>query len=128
MVEMVVCAVILSTVAAILAPALHGVKRQRQATRFETMALIEMNNIAVQLKTAAAAAAAAGKDIDVAETKLSSWFANRYSAATLQVETLPVADKNILQPVAITIARTAFNGEVEVKRTLVTWLAQGANE
>ena len=125
MVEMVVCAVILSTVAAILAPALHGVKRQRQATRFETMALIEMNNIADQLKTAAAAA---GKDIDVAETKLSSWFANRYSAATLQVETLPVADGDVLQPVAITIARTAFNGEVEIKRTLVTWLADGANE
>lgn len=124
MVEMVVCAVILSTVAAILAPALHGVKRQRQTTRFETMALIEMNNIAAQLKTTAAA----GEDIDVAETKLSPWFANRYSAATVQIERLEVTDGDVLQPVKITIARTAFNGEVEVKRSLVTWLAQGAAE
>ena len=113
---MVVCAVILSTVAAILAPAIHGVKRQRIATKFETMALIEMNNIAAQLRS---------NVIDeLNEQQLSPWFLQRYSAATLQVEKLSSENTDVLQPVKITIGRMAFNGEVEVKRSLVTWIAK----
>ena len=120
MVEMVVCAVILSTVAAILAPALHGVKRQRQATRFETMALIEMNNIAAQLRSNAI--------VESEEQQLSPWFLQRYSAATLQVEKLSSGNADVLQPIRITISRMAFNGEVEVKRSLVTWIAKETNK
>ena len=114
------CAVILSTVAAILAPAIHGVKRQRIATKFESMALIEMNNIATQIE--------ASPGEDVVGRNLSEWFRGRYPKAGLEIDILPAKPADPLQSVRITIVRMAFNGEVEVKRSLVTWVSRETNE
>lgn len=120
MVEMVVSAVILSTVAAILAPAIHGVKRQRIATKFESMALIEMTNVATLLK------ASPGESVDGRE--LSEWFSGRYPGAGLEIEVLPTKPADLLQPIKITVSRMAFNGEVKVNRSLVTWITKETNE
>lgn len=120
MVEMVVCTVLLSVVAAILAPAIHSVKRQRITNRFETLALIELNNVASRLQAA---------QERPTEIKVSPWFANRYADAKLTVESLDDdAPDQQLSPTKITISRMIFDGEVELSRSLTTWIAKEPTE
>lgn len=120
MVEMVVCTVLLSVVAAILAPAIHGVKRQRIANRFETLALIELNNIAAQLQ-------ANGKT-EVSKIEISSWFAERYPDAELALKTLDNSDDGTLSGTRIMVSRMVFDGQIKLSRSLTTWIAEESTE
>ena len=49
--ELVICTVVMGVVAAVLIPSVVAVGRQRQAVRFETHALIELNGLAARLKS-----------------------------------------------------------------------------
>ena len=116
MVEMVVCTVLLSVVAAILAPAIHGVKRQRIANRFETLALIELNNVAAKLQ--------AGNKVTASEIELSTWFAERYPDAELALTSPDSRDDDLLSATKITITRMVFDGQITLSRSLTTWVAE----
>lgn len=116
MVEMVVCTVLLSVVAAILAPAIHGVKRQRIANRFETLALIELNNVAAKLR--------AGNKVTASEIELSTWFAERYPGAELALTSPDNRDDDLLSATKITITRMVFDGQITLSRSLTTWVAE----
>ena len=114
MVEMVVAAVMLSTIAAILVPGVYAVHQQRQATRFETLALIELNNLsAVALSNVAA---------DGAALKLSEWFTKRYVDTTLEVEEVATAGVS-LRALRFTIVRPAADGHPDFRHSLVAWVA-----
>lgn len=119
MVEMVVCTVLLSVVAAILAPALHGVKRQRIANRFETLALIELNNIAAKLQA---------NDRDSNSPELSQWFTSRYSDAKLNLKAIDSETTDPLIATKITISRKVYGGEVTSSQSLTTWIPKEAVE
>lgn len=120
MVEMVVCTVLLSVVAAILAPAIHGVKRQRIANRFETLALIELNNVAARLQ--------AGNKMTASELGLSTWFAGRYPDAELALTSLDNSDDVLLSATKITISQMVFDGQITLSRSLTTWAARESVE
>lgn len=76
-VEIVVCSIMLGVVTLLLVPSLQAVSRQRQAIRFETLAMIELNNLYQRLLN----------EPDVPETpKISQWFQRRYPSALLAIE------------------------------------------
>lgn len=115
MVEMVVCTVMLSVVSAVLVPGIYAVHQQRKATRFETLTLLELNNLAAMATLQ-----------DPQTLKLSSWFANRYTQATLQIEevTLPDAEPATgPMPVRLSITNATPDGLPEIKHSLVIWPA-----
>ena len=113
MVEMVVAAVMLSTVAAILVPGIYAVHQQRQATRFDTLSLIELNNLS-----------AVSRNMGVADhdtLKLSEWFTERYVDAKLEVEEVTVDAP--LQALEFTIIRPAGDDRPDFRHSLVAWVA-----
>ncbi|MCP4173049.1 MAG: hypothetical protein GY758_20010 [Fuerstiella sp.] len=122
MVEMVVAAVMLSTVAAILVPGIYAVHQQRQATRFDTLSLIELNNLS-----------AVSRNMGVADRntlKLSEWFTERYDDAKLEVQEV-TADtvEPPLQAFKFTIIRPAGDDRPDFRHSLVAWVAtQGVPE
>jgi hypothetical protein len=115
MVEMVVAAVMLSTIAAILVPGIYAVHQQRQATRFDTLSLIELNNLC-----------AVSRNMGVADhdtLKLSEWFSARYVGAKLDVHEVTTATADApLQAVKFTITRPAGEGRPDLRHSLVTWV------
>ncbi|MEQ9409683.1 MAG: hypothetical protein RIK87_18250 [Fuerstiella sp.] len=114
LVEMVVCTIMLSVVAAVLVPGIHAIHKQRKATRFDTCALIELNNLAVQI------AQAPTTDSVV----LSDWFSARYPDASLEIApiTADEAADSDLTPIRIAIVRPGIGARPDVKQTLVTWV------
>ncbi len=116
--EMIVCTILLSTVMLVLAPALVAVQQQRQATRFEMMTLIELNNIATHLQAGT----------DAASVQLSEWFVHRYSDAHLQIEPPepPAKATAGLSAMRVTISRPATDGLPDTHRSLVLWQAEDA--
>lgn len=115
MVEMVVASIMLSTVAAILVPGIYAIHQQRQATRFDTLSLIELNNLSAVTRSDAAA--------DGDSLKLSEWFAKRYVDATLEVEEVAAAAIDVpLRAVRFTIIRSAGDGSPDVRHSMVAWV------
>ena len=84
LVEMVVCTVVLSLVAAILVPSIHAIQRQRRISQLETLTLIELNNQA-SLKHMSEPNADS-------KPQLSNWFATRYPGASLTIENATEAE------------------------------------
>ena len=111
MVEMVVCTILLSVVAVVLVPGIHAVHAQRKATRFETLTLIELNNVAAQLMSAT----------DLTTAKLTDSFTRRYADAELTVQP-GEPDVASLRPVRITIRRPNGDAVPDTVRSLVVWV------
>ncbi len=112
-VEAIVGAIILGAAIAMLVPALTAVRRQRMAQRFETLAMVELNNVAELLP----------ESVDPAALpKLTTWFQQRYQRAVLEAELLPVSDDaKSLQPLRLTIHQPLMEAMPEQKVSVVVW-------
>lgn len=112
-VEAIIGAIILGAAIAMLVPALTAVRRQRMAQRFETLAMVELNNIEELLP----------ETIDPAALpKLTPWFQQRYEQAVLETEILPVSEEvKTLQPMRLTIRRPLMESMPEQKVSVVIW-------
>ncbi|MCP4787160.1 MAG: hypothetical protein GY903_11290 [Fuerstiella sp.] len=116
MLEMVVAAVMLSTVAAILVPGIYAVHQQRQATRFDALSLIELNNLSAVTRNNGAA--------DGDTLKLSEWFTKRYVDATLEVEEVASAAVDVpLRALRFTIVRPAGDSRPDFRHSMVAWVS-----
>ncbi len=117
--EGIIACIILGVAISMLVPTLAAVGRQRQAMRFDTLAMIELNNIA---------AAISQPDIQSTAIKVSKWFSDRYSEASLAVEPLPDPDdatNNILQGLRLTIRRPQEESIPDQKVSVVVWRDSG---
>ena len=112
-VEAIVGAIILGAAIAMLVPAMTAVRRQRMAQRFETLAMVELNNIEELLP----------ETVDPAALpKLTTWFQGRYQQAVLDAELLPVSeDTKTLQPLKLTIHQPLMESMPEQKVSIVIW-------
>lgn len=83
--EILVAAILLSAVLALLVPAMYGMRQQRQAMRFESCAIIELNNIDTRIPESLSPG-------DVSEyrqsLRLSEWFTEHYRDAVLDIESV----------------------------------------
>ena len=112
-IEAIVGAIILGAAIAMLVPAMTAVRRQRMAQRFETLAMVELNNIEELLPETADPAAL---------PKLTTWFQERYQQAVLEAELLPVSDEaKTLQPLRLTIRQPLMESMPEQKVSIVIW-------
>lgn len=111
LVEMVVCTILLSVVAMILVPGLTAVIRQRQAIRFDTLAIIELENLIAR------------HAVDTSPPRLSEWFQRRYPESVLEVLPMESSDSE-------TTAGSAFRFQIrhpagpeirDVTRSVVVW-------
>ena len=112
-VEAIVGAIILGAAIAMLVPAMTAVRRQRMAQRFETLAMVELNNIEELLP----------ETVDPAALpKLTTWFQQRYQQAVLEAELLPISeDAKTLQPLRLTIRQPLMESMPEQKVSVVLW-------
>ena len=112
-VEAIVGAIILGAAIAMLVPTLTAVRRQRMAQRFETLAMVELNNVEALLP----------ETIDPAALpKLTTWFQERYQQAALEAELLPISeDAKTLQPLKLTIHQPLMESMPEQKVSVVIW-------
>ncbi len=118
-VEMIVCAVLLSVVALILIPGLQAVGKQRQAIQFETLALIELNNLQQELLHRAP------EPLHIGRLQLSQWFQRRYPGASVLAEAVPPTATEPDAPltaVRLTVRRSAGANTSEGRWSLVVWL------
>jgi hypothetical protein len=112
-IEAIVGAIILGAAIAMLVPAMTAVRRQRMAQRFETLAMVELNNVEELLP----------ETVDPAALpKLTSWFQERYQKAVLEAELLPISeDAKTLQPLRLTIRQPLMESMPEQKVSVVIW-------
>lgn len=112
MVEMVVCTILLSAVAAVVAPGIKAVFEQRKKTRYETLTILELNNQQVKLQAG----------VEIADLQLSPWFAKRYPDATLNAEPVQVAaDEEQMRPIRLSIVRQSDDAGRASRHRLVVW-------
>lgn len=118
--EGIIACLILGVAIGMLVPGLSAIGRQRQAMRFDTLAMIELNNIAdVITKT----------ETKAADVKVSDWFAGRYSNAVFEMEPLTADDavsKDLLNGLRLTIHRPQAEGMPDQKVSVVVWHTAGA--
>ncbi|MEJ7595698.1 MAG: hypothetical protein WKF77_29660 [Planctomycetaceae bacterium] len=117
--EGIIACIVLGVAISMLVPALAAVGRQRQAMRFDTLAMIELNNIA---------AAISQPDSQSADIKISKWFSDRYSEASLAIEPLPDPDdatKEIMEGLRLTIRRPQAESMPDQKVSVVVWRETG---
>jgi Tfp pilus assembly protein PilV len=113
--EAVVACVILGVAISMLVPALAAIGRQRQSIRFDTLAMIELNNIANVIRH---------QDVQPADAKISEWFTHRYSDATLNVELLQDDQnetKDHLKSLRLTIRRPLTQSMPDQAISIVVW-------
>jgi hypothetical protein len=112
-IEAIVGAIILGAAIAMLVPALTAVRRQRMAQRFETLAMVELNNVEQLLP----------ESVDPAALpKLTTWFQDRYQKAVLEAELLTVSEEaKTLQPLRLTIRQPLMESMPEQKVSVVIW-------
>ena len=112
-IEAIVGAIILGAAIAMLVPAMAAVRRQRMAQRFETLAMVELNNIEELVP----------ETIDPGSLPtLTAWFQGRYQQAVLEAELLPVSeDAKTLQPLRLTIRQPLMQSMPEQKVSVVIW-------
>ncbi len=118
MVEMVICAILLGTVSLILVPSLHAVARQRQAIRFDTLVMIEINNLHQLLNHNSQFS----EEPDRLE--LSPWFQQRYSDAVLKVSPVivPPESEDALRAYRLTVSRGQGAGMPNTNCSVVVWI------
>ena len=111
MTEALVAAVLTSVLLALLVPSLTAIRRQRELQRFESLAMIEINNQAESMPETSASPA-----------RLSTWFQARYPDARISLEPLEHATNSIGLPgVRFTIARSGQLNASDQKVSLVVW-------
>jgi hypothetical protein len=118
--EGIIACLILGVAIGMLVPGLSAIGKQRKAMRFETLAMIELNNIADLITKTETT------DTDV---KLSDWFAARYADADFEIEPLKANDdvsKDLLNGVRLTIRRPLAEGMPDQKVSVVVWRTTGA--
>ena len=116
--EAIVACIVLGVAISMLVPGLTAIGRQRQAVRFETLAMIELNNITDLISRT---------DVPAADVNVSPWFSKRYSDSMLAVEPLPAtgeATQDILQGLRLTISRPQAEAMPDQKVSLVIWRTQ----
>jgi len=115
LVDAIIGAIIMGVAISMLVPALTAVRRQRQSIRFESLAMLELNNIDALLPDT----------VDQASPPaLSEWFHNRYATAQLKFEILPPSTDEatkIQQPVRLTIHRPAETSLPDQQVSVVIW-------
>ena len=117
--EGIIACIVLGVAISMLVPVLSAIGRQRQAMRFDTLAMIELNNIAAVVRNS---------DVPSTEIKVSKWFSDRYSSASLVVEPLPAAEdatKDLLQGLRLTIQRPLVDSMPDQKISVVVWRDKG---
>lgn len=112
-IEAIVGAIILGAAIAMVVPAMTAVRRQRTAQRFESLAMVELNNIDEMLPAT----------IDPAALpQLTPLFQERYQQAVLETELLPVSDEaKTLQPLRLTIRKPLMESMPEQQVSVVIW-------
>lgn len=118
--EGIIACLILGVAIGMLVPGLSAIGRQRQAMRFDTLAMIELNNIAEAISKTET------KDADV---KVSDWFSGRYSNAVFEIEPLKIENdvsKDLLNGHRLTIRRPQAEGMPDQKVSVVVWRQAGA--
>jgi len=115
LVDAIIGAIVMGVAISMLVPALTAVRRQRQAIRFESLAMLELRNIDEML----------GGSLDAANPpKLSEWFHSRYSDAQLTVEILPASSDeaiDVLQPARLTIHRPTQSSLPDQQVAVIIW-------
>ncbi|MFO1002286.1 MAG: hypothetical protein U0936_18315 [Planctomycetaceae bacterium] len=116
-IEAIIGAIILGAAIAMLVPAMTAVRRQRMAQRFETLAMLELNNVEALLP----------ETVDPASLpKLTTWFQERYRHAVLETELMPISqDAKALQPLRLTIRQPLMESMPEQKVSIVIWRKAG---
>jgi hypothetical protein len=117
--EGVIACIILGVAISMLVPALAAIGRQRQAMRFDTLAMIELNNIEASIRK---------QETMPTEIKVSAWFSDRYSEASLAVEPLPDSEdttKGLLDGLRLTLGRPQAESMPDQKVSIVVWREQG---
>ena len=116
--EAIVACVILGVAISMLVPALAAIGRQRQLIRFETLAMIELNNIADAIRQ---------HDLQPADIRVSDWFVHRYSDASLTAELLPNAQDEMngyLEGLRLSIRRPLAESMPDQAVSVVVWRAK----
>jgi hypothetical protein len=117
--EGVIACIILGVAISMLVPALAAISRQRQAFRFDSLAMVELNNISSAIKK---------PNLQLVDIKVSDWFSARYSDASLTVDLLPEPDdasKDSLEGVRLTIQRPQAEFMPDQTVSIVVWRAKG---
>lgn len=116
--EAIIASIVLGVAISMLVPGLTAIGRQRQAVRFETLAMIELNNITDALNKS---------DVPASDVRVSAWFLDRYLNSALEVETLPDTDavtQGILEGLRLTIRRPQAESMPDLKVSIVVWRAR----
>ena len=117
--EGIIACLILGVAIGMLVPGLSAIGKQRQAMRFETLAMIELNNIADLITKT---------ETTDADVKLSDWFAARYADADFEIAPLKADDdvsKDLLSGLRLTIHRPQAEGMPDQKVSVVVWRKAG---
>lgn len=115
MVEAIVGAIVLGAAITLMVPMMSSIRHQRQAIRFETLAMVELNNIEVFLP----------EPFDgQLPGSLSDAFQRRYQNAELKSELLPESPDEgakALQGIRLTISRPSGESRPDLQVSLVVW-------
>ncbi len=117
--EGIIACIILGVAIGMLVPGLAAIGRQRQAMRFDTLAMIELNNIEASIRKHKTLAT---------DIKVSQWFSDRYAGATLAVEPLQDSEdatKDTLDGLRLTIRRPQAESMPDQKVSVVVWREKG---
>lgn len=115
--EAIVACIVLGVAISMLVPALAAIGRQRQGIRFDTLAMVELNNIADIIRH---------RDIPTADIRISDWFVHRYSDARLTIELLPTAQDEMQdypEGLRLTIRRPVVESMPDQAVSIVVWRA-----
>jgi type II secretory pathway pseudopilin PulG len=131
LIEMVVMTIVVSVVATVLLPMLSAVRKTSRATKYEHLAMIELNNIHERLQ---AMSQTERDEILSGESAIltGTWFQQRYPQSQLTVTSAASAAPPIqpsLQPFRITIAyqdTVHYPGRNPV--TVVVWVPAGTED
>jgi hypothetical protein len=117
--EGIIACMILGVAIGMLVPGLAAIGRQRQAMRFDTLAMIELNNIEADMRKHKTLAT---------DIKVSRWFSDRFADASLAVEPLPDAEDattEILSGLRLTLRRPQAESMPDQKVSVVVWKEMG---
>jgi len=116
--EGIVACIILGVAISMLVPGLAAIGKQRQSIRFDTLAMIELNNIADEIRQ---------QNTQSADIRISKWFGHRYSDANLTVDLLPndqAETKDFLEGLRLTIRRPLVKSMPDQTVSVVVWRAK----
>ena len=122
--EAIIACIILGVAIGMLVPGLAAIGRQRQAMRFDTLAMIELNNIADAIETLNVPGT---QEAPVTDLRVSEWFSHRYADASFTVERLPDSgdSMDLLEGLRLTLRRPQAESMPDQKVSVVVWRAKG---